>query len=1034
MKVGDIINQKYEVLHLINENGVGQLYEARHQNLGYRVAIRVLHPDVASKGELVETLFGVVTSLAEIGSEQIARLEERGTTDDGEPYIVTEFVEGSDLATLLTQEGPLEPSRISSIIAQACQALAAAHEKGIFHLGLTPRNLMVGRGEDGTEHVKITDFGLGPLHESLPPSGAMADIPFYMSPEQLRESSELDGRADVYSIGVVLYEMLTGQRPFQAVSRADLSFKVSVASPKPPRSLRTGVHGDLNRIVLQSMAKEPRGRFANMSELAEALIPHAMGDVEDDDADATMVLGDSSPASFGAPPSPPGGPAAAQPPKTMVASGPPVTPSVAGSPAFPQPMSPPGPGAPPKSDSSGSAVKWIVGIAVGVIVLGMLVALLIFGIGMFTMMRSADPPIEHTEVVEPGPNPPLDPLPNLTPEPGPGLPTPGAKSRVDVNVYVMSQCPYGVKVENTLTALARKMGPGMHLELDYIGRDQGGELTSMHGDDEVAGDKLQLCVSQHAPYNVWLSFLDCQNRNWRSIPQGWEACATETGVDVETLRTCYESSEAVQLLRDSFARSAAKGARGSPTIFIGGEKHSGSRSERVFAQAVCRHFTPGSEPSYCREVPAGTAVPVKVLTDRRCTREGCDAAEEIQRIKGYVPAAKIETVDYNSVQGQMLFALGGIKVLPAVFIGSEVDQESEARTITRGAKKVGAYYVKVVGRFDPLTGVWAERPEVGIRILVDGRCKSRECTSVDRFESFIKRQIPNGRVTRIDYSTAEGSGLWQRLKIAVPSAPPPKSGKRRPLGLPVALFAKSVEDEPEAFNRLERRFINLGDEYLFQLGAWNPESEICDNSTDDDGDGTVDCADSDCRGTKACRAEVQRSMKVYVMSQCPYGIKVLNAMGSVLANFGRDRSKMNFRIEFIGRTESDGSLYSMHGQAEVEENLRQICAQHHYPDNYAFMDYVLCRNKNIRSADWRSCVRSPMNEYVVQECAEGQEGRRLLVESFEEASTLGMSGSPSWLLNNRYEMRGRDPEAIKSAYCEHNSLPECSNVLSSKAP
>jgi len=305
---------------------------------------------------------------------------------------------------------------------------------------------------------------------------------------------------------------------------------------------------------------------------------------------------------------------------------------------------------------------------------------------------------------------------------------------------------------------------------------------------------------------------------------------------------------------------------------------------------------------------------------------------------------------------------------------------------------------------------------------------------VDRFESFIKKQIPNANITRIDYSMPDGNALWQRLKVAVPAAPPPKSGTRRPLGLPVALFAKNVEDEPEAFNRLEKRFINLGDEYLFQLGPWDPESEICDNSRDDDGDGSADCDDSDCRGTKACRSEVPRSLKVYVMSQCPYGVRVLNSMESVLANFGRDRSKINFRVEFIGRTESDGTLYSMHGAAEVEEDLRQICAQHHYPDNYSFMEYILCRNKNIRSADWRSCVRAPLDAYVIQECADGGEGRRLLIESFEEASTLGIKGSPTWLLNNRYEMRGRDSESIKSDFCERNSLPECSNTLPGKAP
>jgi hypothetical protein len=223
--------------------------------------------------------------------------------------------------------------------------------------------------------------------------------------------------------------------------------------------------------------------------------------------------------------------------------------------------------------------------------------------------------------------------------------------------------------------------------------------------------------------------------------------------------------------------------------------------------------------------------------------------------------------------------------------------------------------------------------------------------------------------------------------------------------------------------------MKVGDQYAFQLGPWDPTAEICDNEADDDGDGQVDCRDDQCSAQMVCRPEKARALTAFVMSQCPYGVQVLNAMEEVLKNFNRDRTKIDFRIGFVGQVGPEGELTTMHGEGELAEDLREICAQQHYPQNYAFMDYVLCRNKNIRATDWQECVSGPMKVDVIQTCSEGDEGRNLLRASFEEAKALGFTGSPSWLLNNRYELNGRDPEGIKTEFCARNEQPECANTL-----
>jgi len=151
----------------------------------------------------------------------------------------------------------------------------------------------------------------------------------------------------------------------------------------------------------------------------------------------------------------------------------------------------------------------------------------------------------------------------------------------------------------------------------------------------------------------------------------------------------------------------------------------------------------------------------------------------------------------------------------------------------------------------------------------------------------------------------------------------------------------------------------------------------------------------------------------------------------VVDHFGRARTKIDFTVSYIGDVAADGELDSMHGRAEVDEDLRQVCAQELSGRSYAFVDYLACRSRNL-AADWTTCVPPSLEVEALRACAEGPDGRRLLAASFERSKALGFGGSPSWLLNNRHEMNGRTAAAIVDAYCEQNRLPECARELATE--
>jgi 2-hydroxychromene-2-carboxylate isomerase len=413
---------------------------------------------------------------------------------------------------------------------------------------------------------------------------------------------------------------------------------------------------------------------------------------------------------------------------------------------------------------------------------------------------------------------------------------------------------------------------------------------------------------KYAPYK-YMEMFSCMNKNARAIPDNWQACAKETGMPVDQLAGCFEGPEGNTLLKASFDKAAARNARGSPTIYIGGKPYNGGRSEMAFSRGICAAYTK-EKPALCASLPPPVQVPVTVLTDARC--KDCRADFWQKRLEGMFPGAQVKIVDYGTDDGKKLYDTLKSPLLPAILFGQEVKQADD-------------------------------------------------------------------------------------------------------------------------YNRVQRFLTPNGDFLQFQTGArFDPTKEICDNKVDDTNNGKVDCDDADCANAMECRKEIPKKLEVFVMSQCPFGVQALNSMKEVLAAF---ENKIQFEVHFIADAQGDG-FKALHGQPEVDENIRELCAIKNYGKNFKYMDYILCRNKNIRSTDWQSCTggNTGIDTKKIEACATGEEGKKLLREDIKVAQGLGVSGSPTWLANNRNKFSGLDAESIKNNFCKFNQgLKGCEKKLTGPA-
>jgi eukaryotic-like serine/threonine-protein kinase len=259
---------RYELEEEIASGGMGTVWRARDEVLGRPVAVKVLHDHLARDPELLDRFRREAVAAARLTHPAVVRVFDTGI-DNGICYIVMELFEGRTLEAALAERGPLEPEEAARIVRHVLQGLGHAHEQGVVHRDVKPGNILIDR--DG--YVKVTDFGIAKAAfagEDLTTTGNLLGTSRYLAPEQISDRT-VDARADLYSTGIVLYEMLAGRVPFQAETHIATATMRLSKDPVPPRALRSGISRELDAVVMRALARDPDERFQSAEEFATAL-------------------------------------------------------------------------------------------------------------------------------------------------------------------------------------------------------------------------------------------------------------------------------------------------------------------------------------------------------------------------------------------------------------------------------------------------------------------------------------------------------------------------------------------------------------------------------------------------------------------------------------------------------------------------------------------------------------------------------------------------------------------------------------------
>jgi serine/threonine-protein kinase len=264
----------YLVVARVADGAMGRVYEGRHHDTKARVAVKVLHPDVARDAVSVERFKREYQTAAEMSHPNIVKVIEFGTTPDGLSFLTMEYLEGEELGHALRRDGKLETPRLIRVMCQAALALDHAHSFGFIHRDLKPDNIFLCKGEGGDD-VRVLDFGSVKLQMETGPKltafGTTLGSPYYMSPEQAMGKSDVDQRTDVFALTAILYESLTGKIAFEAANVAQILIKIINQSPTPASQLRPGLPPRLDDVIEKGLRKDKTKRYPDASSMAKDL-------------------------------------------------------------------------------------------------------------------------------------------------------------------------------------------------------------------------------------------------------------------------------------------------------------------------------------------------------------------------------------------------------------------------------------------------------------------------------------------------------------------------------------------------------------------------------------------------------------------------------------------------------------------------------------------------------------------------------------------------------------------------------------------
>ncbi len=270
-RVGMVLDNRYRLIKMLGEGGMGEVYLAEHVYINKKVAIKLLRSEITSSTEAVQRFYQEARSSSAIGHENIIEIEDFGKLDDGTIYLAMEFLAGHPLADLML-EGPMDLARALDFMIQIAEGLGAAHAMNIVHRDMKPENVFIIRDKHGKEKVKILDFGIAKMTSSdgeghgLTKTGTIFGTPHYMSPEQAM-GKMLDHRTDIYSVGVIMFELFAGSVPFKAESFMGILTQHITAPPPMPSSLNHNLPPQVEQVILKAMDKDPNKRHQNMGEL-----------------------------------------------------------------------------------------------------------------------------------------------------------------------------------------------------------------------------------------------------------------------------------------------------------------------------------------------------------------------------------------------------------------------------------------------------------------------------------------------------------------------------------------------------------------------------------------------------------------------------------------------------------------------------------------------------------------------------------------------------------------------------------------------